>query len=83
MANDFEKVIDEEMESLHKWQRNPPETAPKDMRVLAKSESGEFYCVHWVQNPYTGHEAWLICDIDDENQALLEKIVCWYELPGN
>ncbi len=83
MANDFEKVIDEEIESLHKCQRNPPETAPKDRRILVESESGEFYCVHWVQNPYTGHEAWLICDIDDENRALLEKIDCWYELPGN
>ena len=63
--------------------KNPPETAPKDRRILVEAESGEFYCVHLVQNPYTGNEAWLICYIDDENQALLEKITCWYELPGN
>ena len=67
----------------NEWQKQPAETAPKDRRILVEAESGEFYCVHWVQNPYTGHEAWLICDIDDENQALLEKIDCWYELPGN
>lgn len=55
MANDFENVIDEEIASLHKWQKQPG----------------------------TDDEAWLVCDIDDESQALLKKITCWYELPGN
>ena len=48
MANDFEKVIDEEIESLHKWQRNPPETAPKDRRILVESD-GDFFCANWVK----------------------------------
>ncbi|MDV6347495.1 hypothetical protein R2083_08200 [Nitrosomonas sp. Is35] len=61
--------------------KNPPETAPKDRRILAQAESGEFYCVHWVKHPVTGDEAWLLCDIDDENQALLKSITCRYELP--
>lgn len=61
--------------------KNPPETAPKDRRILVQAESGEFYCAHWVKHPGTDDEAWLVCDIDDENQALLKKITCWYELP--
>ena len=66
----------------NEWQKQPAETAPKDRRILVESD-GDFFCANWVQNPYTGNEAWLICYIDDENQALLEKIDCWYELPGN
>jgi len=61
--------------------KNNPESAPKNRRILAKSESGEFFCVHWVKNPYTDHVAWAICDLPDGNQALLEKITCWNELP--
>ena len=66
----------------NEWKKQPAETAPKDRRILVESD-GDFFCANWVQNPYTGNEAWLICYIDDENQALLEKIDCWYELPGN
>ena len=83
MANDFEKVIDEEIESLHKWQRNPPETAPKDRRILVEAESGEFYCVNWVKNQYTGDEAWAVAQLKNGDRILIRKIDCWYELPEN
>ena len=82
MANDFEKVIDEEIESLHKWQRNPPETAPKDRRILVESD-GDFFCANWVKNPYTGDEAWAIAQLKNGDRILIRKIDCWYELPGN
>ena len=82
MANDFEKVIDEEIESLHKWQRNPPETAPKDRRILVESD-GDFFCVNWVKNPYTDDEAWAVAQLKNGDRILIRKIDCWYELPGN
>lgn len=82
MANDFEKVIDEEIESLHKWQRNPPETAPKDRRILVESD-GDFFCANWVKNPYTGDEAWAVAQLKNGDRILIRKIDCWYELPGN
>ena len=82
MANDFEKVIDEEMESLHKWQRNPPETAPKDRRILVESD-GDFFCANWVKNPYTDDEAWAVAQLKNGDRIMIRKIDCWYELPGN
>ena len=82
MANDFEKVIDEEIESLHKWQRNPPETAPKDRRILVESD-GDFFCANWVKNPYTDDEAWAVAQLKNGDRILIRKIDCWYELPGN
>jgi len=82
MANDFEKVIDEEIESLHKWQRNPPETAPKDRRILVESD-GDFFCANWVKNPYTGDEAWAVAQLKNGDRILIRKIDCWYELPEN
>ena len=81
-ANDFEKVIDEEIESLHKWQRNPPETAPKDRRILVESD-GDFFCANWVKNPYTDDEAWAVAQLKNGDRILIRKIDCWYELPGN
>ena len=65
------------------WVKHPPETAPRDRRILVRSNSGEFYCAHWVKNPCTDHEAWAVCDLPDDSNALLEEITCWYELPGN
>ena len=82
MANDFEKVIDEEIESLHKWQRNPPETAPKDRRILVESD-GDFFCANWVKNPYTDDEAWAVAQLKNGDRIMIRKIDCWYELPGN
>ena len=82
MANDFEKVIDEEIESLHKWQRNPPETAPKDRRILVESD-GDFFCANWVKNPYTDDEAWAVAQLKNGDRILIRKIDCWYELPEN
>lgn len=82
MANDFEKVIDEEIESLHKWQRNPPETAPKDRRILVESD-GDFFCANLVKNPYTDDEAWAVAQLKNGDRILIRKIDCWYELPGN
>ena len=82
MANDFEKVIDEEIESMHKLQKNPPETAPKDRRILVLSD-GDFFCVNWVKNQYTDDEAWAVAQLKNGDRILIRKIDCWYELPGN
>ncbi|MEN5207987.1 Lar family restriction alleviation protein [Stenotrophomonas terrae] len=60
------------------WQ--PIDTAPKDDRVLVRCESGSVYAAHWVQNPMTGDEAWLVCALEDGTQMLVHPVE-WMPLP--
>ena len=62
--------------------KNPPETAPKDRRILVESD-GDFFCVNWVKNQYTGDEAWAVAQLKNGDRILIRKIDCWYELPEN
>lgn len=58
----------------------PIDTAPKDDRVLVRCESGSVYAAHWVQNPMTGDEAWLVCALEDGTQMLVHPVE-WLPLP--
>ena len=66
----------------NEWKKQPAETAPKDRRILVESD-GDFFCVNWVKNQYTGDEAWAVAQLKNGDRILIRKIDCWYELPGN
>lgn len=57
------------------------DTAPKDERVLIKTESGERYAAHWVKHAVSDKEAWLICEWGDGEQAMCESPSAWMPLP--
>lgn len=59
----------------------PIDTAPKDDRVLVRCESSSVYAAHWVQNPVTGDEAWLVCALEDGAQMLVHPAE-WMPLPA-
>ena len=59
----------------------PIDTAPKDDRVLVRCESGSVYAAHWVQNPMTSEEAWLVCALEDGTQMLVHPAK-WMPLPA-
>jgi hypothetical protein len=61
------------------WQ--PIETAPRDERVLVKTEQ-DIYVAHWVKNPFTDDEAWLIATFGDDGDQLLVKPHEWMPLPA-
>ncbi len=54
-------------------------SAPKDRRILVKSPSGEIYLAHWVQDPFTGDEAYCISEAPDGTQHLIHP-VAWREI---
>lgn len=56
-------------------------SAPRRDRVLVRCDSGSVYAAHWVQNPMTGDEAWLVCALDDGTQMLVHPVE-WMPLPG-
>ena len=53
--------------------------APKDRRILVKSESGEVYAAHWVQDPMTGDEAFCVSEAPDGTQHLVRPVE-WREI---
>ena len=55
------------------------ETAPRDRRILVKSPSGEMYVAHWVQEPFTGDEAYCISEAPDGTQHLIYPVE-WREV---
>ncbi len=55
--------------------------APRGKRLIVESTAGEIYVAHWVKNPYTGGEAWLISEAQDGSQHLC-KPVAWLPLPA-
>lgn len=59
------------------WQ--PIDTAPKDRRLLVWTGQNS-HCAQWVQNPYTGDEAWMIA-ITADNQQVIVKATHWQPLP--
>ena len=67
----------ERLNAQRAW--NAIDYAPHDRRLLVKSESGEIYVAHWVQNPFTGDEAWLVSEAPDGTQHLI-KAVEWREI---
>lgn len=62
------------------------ETAPKDRRIIIATDT-EMYMAHWVQNPFTGDEAWLMAvfdaDAENDNQVLIKHGLAkaWTEAP--
>jgi hypothetical protein len=64
-------------DSLPTWRSM--ETAPRDRRILVKSQSGELYVAHWVQHPGTGDEAYCISEGPDGMQHLIHPIE-WREI---
>lgn len=69
-------------ESKGEWKEQRAETAPKDRRILVKSD-GDFFCVIWVKNPETEDEAWALAKLKNGDTILIRKIDCWYELPND
>ncbi|MBL4748417.1 MAG: hypothetical protein JKY17_06535 [Magnetovibrio sp.] len=63
---------------MNKWQ--PIETAPKDQRVLIWSGT-EVYAAHWVKNPFTDDEAWLLGTAPDDMQTLVAAPILWHPCP--
>ena len=61
-----------------KWQ--PINTAPKDKRILVFTGQ-EIYAAHWVQNIETEHEAWMIGEMENGDQAVVNA-VSWCEIPS-
>lgn len=59
----------------------PIETAPKNERVRVRCDTGGTYEAHWVQNPVTGDEAWLVCAMEDGTQMLVHPVE-WMPLPA-
>jgi len=59
------------------WQ--PIDTAPRNKRVIVWG-GAEVYCAHWVQNPVTGDEAWIVAEFGDGEQALV-RATHWCPLP--
>lgn len=84
LADEFDLAADElnlvavALRAAPEWQ--PIDTAPKDDRVLVRCESGSVYAAHWVQNPMTGDEAWLVCALEDGTQMLVHPVE-WMPLP--
>lgn len=64
-------------EAAEEWL--PIETAPKDARVLVWTGQ-ERYAAHWVKNPVTGDEAWLVAAWGDEGDQALVKPILWHPL---
>lgn len=68
---------------MNEWK--PIETAPRDRRIIIWT-GVEKYCAHWVKNPFTGDEAWLVGNLhtDGENdQLVIENALLWAEAPKN
>lgn len=61
----------------NKWK--PIETAPKDKRILVYTGT-EVYAAHWVKNPITDDEAFLIALLDNEGNQALVRPTHWIEL---
>lgn len=53
--------------------------APKERRLLVRTESGEIYAAHFVACPFTGDEAWLVSEAQDGTQHLVKPIE-WREI---
>lgn len=63
--------------SIPQW--SGMDTAPRDRRILVKSPSGEIYVAHWVQEPFSGDEAYCISEAPDGTQHLLYPVE-WREI---
>ena len=55
-------------------------TAPKDRRILVKTDLGNWYAVNHATN-MEGDEGWLICHVPDGNDPMVHSPVGWVELP--
>jgi len=60
------------------WQ--PIETAPKDRRIILWT-GREIYIGHWAKNVETDHEAWIIAEWGDGDQAMTGAATHWMEAP--
>jgi hypothetical protein len=62
------------------------ETAPKDRRIIIATDT-DMFVANWVQNPFTGNEAWRIAvfeaDAESSNQVLIKHGLAksWAEAP--
>ena len=65
--------------AAQRWR--PIESAPRDKRILVKTGQ-DIYVAHWVKNPFTDDEAWLIATFGDDGDQLLVKPHEWMPLPA-
>ncbi len=55
--------------------------APRDRRILVQADpSGKVYAAKWVENVFTGHQAWLIAQLNEEDQLICQA-KAWAEIP--
>lgn len=60
------------------WQ--PIETAPHDRRIILWT-GREIYIGHWGKNVETDHEAFIIAEWGDGDQAMVGSATHWMEAP--
>lgn len=70
------RAIDEVL--ADEWQ--PIETAPHDRLVLLFCASRDMHVGGWVQNPWTGNEAFEIADLGEQGRVIVHPTY-WRELP--
>lgn len=58
----------------------PIATAPHRGRLLLRTESGETYVGEWVQDPFTGDEAFAVADLGEHGRAIVHPVL-WMPLP--
>ena len=63
---------------MSQWQ--PIETAPRDCRILIKTDSGNQYVGQWCKNVELNKEAFKIAELDIENQFIIDNAVQWKHL---
>lgn len=61
------------------WQ--PIKTAPKNKRIIVWTGQ-EIYAAHWVKNIENGHEAWMIGEMKNGDQAVVNALL-WHVAPEN
>jgi hypothetical protein len=67
-----------ERQSMGGWQ--PIETAPHDRRIILWT-GREIYIGHWGKNVETDHEAFIIAEWGDGDQAMVGSATHWMEAP--
>jgi hypothetical protein len=55
--------------------------APKDKRILIKTDSGEIYAADFAINPETSAEAYKVADLPDGSALVITDPQCWMPLP--
>ena len=59
----------------------PMHSAPKDKRIIIKTQYGVIHAASWAYNPYTDEEVYLVCRFEDGTAILIKDPIGWMLLP--